>query len=537
MKTKLVWAAILAFSITLAYAQPKLSKDFLVSYSPEYPVKDGRHKDYYSDKSGNVIAVKTDGEEVSVQKFDPLTGKELSRKDYTDFPDRSEFQALIPAGEKCFYIYAVYQKKEDKYDVYSREVDMKSGVFMPSKMLFSTGGDVAVHEYTEVLGFMGQQKGPKIKTYTSFDHSKILLYFRRVPLKKSDAQNHDILGFFVFDLGMSKVWGKEVTMPYTEKEMNNLAWTVTRDGSAHMLAFINKTKKFELLSVDEKAGLSVKSIDLNANLYFRNFFLRETKDGNLTFTGYYGNGIDYSVSWTGHGTTSLNVNGIKHFTVDPSGKLLSTKDIEFPLELINQYESARQKDKNEKRDAAGKLGILDLQMREVFVGQDGSTVLVGEQYYMRQEYQPIGGKMETRFYYADVVITKLDAQGNLQWMKKLPKTQKGERGKGGLGIRFIPSADSYYVLYLDNVKNSDITLDKVPATHVDGAGGFLAAYKVESTSGNISKHYFFDIRDLGGKEAHQFNTGRIFDVNSKTFMLEVYMKGKKDMMIKMELAK
>lgn len=108
-------------------------------------------------------------------------------------------------------------------------------------------------------------------------------------------------------------------------------------------------------------------------------------------------------------------------------------------------------------------------------------------------------------------------------------------GKGGNGIRFIKGKDVNYVMYLDNIKNADMSMDEAPEKHQDGKGGFLTSYKIDEATGKVIKVSILDIKDVNGIEAFQFKTPRIFDANSKTFMLEIYMKGKQDTMVKMEL--
>ena len=120
-------------------------------------------------------------------------------------------------------------------------------------------------------------------------------------------------------------------------------------------------------------------------------------------------------------------------------------------------------------------------------------------------------------------------------MKKLPKNQAGTAGRGGMGVKYIRSKTGHYVLFLDNVKNANLTVAKAPVPHKDGAGGFLTAYKVDDATGEIEKHNILDVRDLQGIKLHQFNTSRIFNVSDNLFLLETYIKGKKDMMIKIEL--
>jgi hypothetical protein len=61
------------------------------------------------------------------------------------------------------------------------------------------------------------------------------------------------------------------------------------------------------------------------------------------------------------------------------------------------------------------------------------------------------------------------------------------------------------------------------------------AYKIDDATGNVERHTIADIKDIKGTEAFQFKTSRIFDAADNTFLLEVYIKGKEDTLIKMML--
>jgi hypothetical protein len=52
---------------------------------------------------------------------------------------------------------------------------------------------------------------------------------------KNDAVSRDVIGFYMFDKDLNKVWGNEVRMPYTEEMMDNIDYTVTSKGEAYLL--------------------------------------------------------------------------------------------------------------------------------------------------------------------------------------------------------------------------------------------------------------------------------------------------------------
>lgn len=533
MKNCYTLTALLLLIPFYLLAQPKLSTDFTVTTAAPFPVIDAGSKEYFSDGT-YVVSVKTRAQKVTIQKFSIDGMKEVTRKEYTEWPPYLKVQSVMKMKGKLYYIYASYDKKGKFNTIYSREINTDDLSLGTEMMLFKSEKKIIPSGATGGVGFMGMAiGGTMIKVFKSFDESKILLCYRNAPKERDDRINFDVLGFHVFDANLEKQWGGNIKMPYTEKVMNNLAYGIDKDGNAYMLAYITEKKNFELFSISESQELTTHELDVEGSLFFKKMNLYENADGNLVVAGLYSNGLDFKMSWTGSSTYSYNVNGIVQYTMTKDGDVLSTNDIEFPIELINMYKSARAKASNERRESKGKAGISDLQMREIVTNEDGSTIFLAEQHYSKRVYS--GNSTKTYYYFADMVITKIDKDGKVAWQKKVPKSQMGMTGKGGMGVAYVKGKDSHYLLYLDNVKNADIPLSKVPAQHRDGRGGFLTAYKINDASGEVEKHTIFDVTNVKDMQAYQFKTTRIFEVKDNVFMVEVYIKGKQDSMIKMEL--
>jgi hypothetical protein len=323
-------------------------------------------------------------------------------------------------------------------------------------------------------------------------------------------------------------------MPYTEKEINNLAYMVKSNGTACMLIYKNETKAFELITVNN-GKLKTNNLNVKKGLIFAKFDLREDVNGNIAAAGFYANGIDFKWSWGGGGSTSFNCNGLYYFTATDEGEILKAYDYEFPLEFIQQYLSKRQRAKAEKRENKGKAGMEDVKMSQFFTQEDGSSIFIAEQWYMRKEM--VGTSTQNVWHYRHMIVMKVDADGQLVWLKKLPKNQAGLAGQGQMSFKYVPGDKCHYLLYVGNPKNADIQRDEVPAAHKDGMGGFLTAYKVDDKTGKTEKHTILDMVKVDGNKmrAYQFNVKRIYEADDKVFMLEIYIKGKKDAMVKMEL--
>lgn len=540
------WVLLLLLSSTYIDAQVQLSTDFDVKLGEPYRVIDARSKRYFSIGDDKTISVKTDRETVYIQMYSYSKNgvKEVARTEYKkELPKGSQLIDIIQTKDKLQYIYQIYNRKNKNYEVFSREIIQNKGSFARAKKIFTSKGKIqrtpnfkrnAIYWNMPSSAFTWD---PKFDIITSFNKEKLLICYRNVPIKKRDAENFDILGFQVFNQDMEKEWGKEVKMPYTEKDMNNLAFGIKSNGDAFMIAQKNKDKKLELFTITEK-GLKIDPLDFSGDYYFMKLKLNEDTDGNLICAGLYSeSGMNMKVGFNGFGSSgiSYNTNGLVYFKMEPTGKILASKDYEFPLELIQQYVSDRIKKRAEKREGKGKAGIEDLKLVEMINQKDGSTVFVCERQYARKEMW--GTDTKTVYHYYNIVVMKVDADGNLSWIKKIPKNQAGVNGTGQMSIKYIEGDGYHYILYVDNPKNLHISLDKAPATHKDGMGGFLTACKIDDETGKYEKHTVLDMRNIEGKVAHQFNITRIYEANieEQIFMMEAYLKGKKDAMIKIEL--
>lgn len=537
---KLVVALVLAIPFFI-HAQ-QLSKDITVTKSTPFPVVDARLKEYVSLENGTIVSAKTTGERVTIQTFDYTGMKEIGRSVTEDFPPYLKPIGLQRTNAGVFYIFNSYNKKTKQFTVYSREIDVASAKFKESKKLFTTSGPVVANNIllaTSGVNMFGiGAYVQKFSVKNSFDNSKILVQYRTKPLIKDDSKNYDKLGFYVFDDKLSKLWGKEVKMPHTEKEMNNLAYTVSNQGKAYMLARINSNKSFEVITISD-AGLTNKKVPVKEGLYFQQFSLTEKSDGTITAAGYYANGVDFKMSWNGNMSTSLNVNGIYAFDLKDDGSLSNVIDYEFPLELIKKNLSERQKKKAAAREKDGKAGIPDLTMREVVANDDGSILFVGETYYTRKEMWMTSTENVTHFGHS--VITKFDASGNVVWSEKLPKDQAALatdlNAINSLGSAYAKGPDGHYLIFVDNRKNAAMPADGDPVPHKGGFGGYLTAFRVDDATGKVEKHLIADLTDIQGTRAYQFRVDRIFQAAEKSFLLEIYIKKKNDMMIKIDLNK
>ena len=529
----------LLFLFTLVVDAQKLSKEYKTTVGNGYGVVDARYKNYFYTGDNSAIAVKTTKKGVVVQKLNTIKLTETSKKVYLDFPKKFQFEKLIQFDDVIYYFYSIKNKKTKNFSLYQRAIDPKTGKMSASKELITTDRKIISAKSFASLFNAGIARLPgrvanRFLFKKSYDKSKVLISYELYPKVRSNKKNKSEYGVFVYDNKLVKVNGKEVTMPYVEAEMKVYGVSVKSDGSVY---FFNKTKeKNELLKLDTKGAFTVIPLDLDGKDAIRNLHIIENEVGNLVLLGYYANGIEFKMDWTGASRLSYNTNGITYAEINDAGKVINKSKVEFPLDVIQQYRSDRQQNKDKKKEDKGKAGIEDLRIRKVTINDDGSIFILGEQMYTITKSSS-NGSSTTQYFFFDLLAATISKDGKIIWMKKLAKRQVGSNRITGLGVKMTETADHHYFMFLDNVKNANIGIEDVPKKHAAGAGGYLTAYKVDKKTGEHTKLVFFDSRNINGKKIYQFEVTRIFDAEGQDIVLEIYAKKKQDKLIKMEPVK
>jgi hypothetical protein len=544
--------AALAF-ISATFATTVLAQDDKVTTSKEfeykagdpYPVVDAAIKSY-SSKDGGVVSFKMNSRSVTIQKFSGSPLNQESSKLYEDFPNGTVYEDDLETEDFVYLLYSVWDKPNKVEQLYVRAINLKTGEF-------ENEGERIIAVEGKVTG----GDGNKFKLATSFDNSKLLVRFRKKPESRNDKLNKDVIGLYVFDSkSMKQVWGKDVEMPYTEARMDNIDYAVGSNGDVFILSEVMKegqTRKFDrddnpnfdnqLIAISE-SGVDVNASEINVQGKFvtqASFF--EGKNDALMIAGFYGN------------KRGIQTDGIFYLSLTKDGTQSDFKNFEIPLELIKQYMSQRSQEKLEKKEDKGKdLGMTNMVLRDILIHDDGSIFFAAEKYYVISHTDTKTGTTTYDYYFEEMLAAKIDKNGELVYMKKLPKRQHSSSGGSGFGFvsfsgfmganffrnselsyKLVESDNNYYIMFLDNVKNMMLDENKVPARHEQGRGGFLTAYQINKESGAVKKLSILDTRDAQGYELFQFSPKRIVELGDDEFAVEFYIKKKQDIMIRIKI--
>lgn len=518
---------LLLFSFSFSFLSAQNTFDYKVS--KPYKVIDAYSKSYFSNvEKGKMISIKIDKKAVYIQTFDTETLKEIKREKFNDFPKKYSLSEIKKIQDKIYFFYTTWDKKTKIQQLFAREINFDKCSFIgPAKKIFELNERV----YFSYLYAHSQDK--------------ILIQCRKKPEKVRDAINYDKIGLYIFDENLNQLVGNEIEMPYTEKQMDNIDYHVDREGNPYLLAKVradgsnkdflgkgkNKTVNYhlELIKIDVKnKNIKITKIELD-KYQIASIWLYEGVDKSILCAGFYNK----------EENSSKNADGAFLFKMDEDGLITDKNFYEIPVEILNQYEKKITQKKNNKKDKKDKAEFGSLVMRKLIVQPDNSILLVGEQYFVVQHtYTDSNGNTQTRYsyHYYDLLITKIDPNGELAWMRKLPKRQVGSAGRGGMGAKHMYIDGNHYFVYLDNVKNMELTLDKRPAVHSDRRGGFLTAYRLNNETGNVEKVSIFNTLEIKEKyKLYQFQTKRMLAVSENEFVIEFYKKQKEDVLVKIKI--
>lgn len=553
---KTIIVVLLLLATTFSFAQKELSKDYDYQVSSPYRVVDAYNKIYFSN-GNNVLAVKVNANknQVLLQKYDLDVMKEIGKEIYNDLPKNFIYEGVVEIQNKYYFFYSSWTgKKTQNERLFYREIDFSSGTFKnEAKQIINFDGHL-VNFYDKASagipapfgGFSNSMSSniefnsPKFDIIKSKDNSKVLVQYRNKPTVKKDTKSWDIINVSVFDNQLNKIWRKQYTMPYTERRMNFINNMIDNNGNVFITSKVyhddsNKDKKHRK---DKEANYHIELFEINSSLdkikttkirlddkFINGINMFQLPNKEIILSGYYNKGKELE-----------NADGLFIYKINQKGEFINKKYYEIPLEILNQYVKNKTKKKNNKKGKA-EAGFLILQ--DVLYSKDNSLILIGEVQYKKwhktkSSHSFYGGYYT--FHYEDILITKIKSDGKLEWMKKIPKRQAGGASKSGMSYTYYNYNGNHYIIYLDNVKNINLPLNKIPAGHSDGSGGYLTSVKINNKTGEIKKESILDLRKIKkGIVAYQFKTDRIVKIKDNEFFVEFYKKKKEDVFLKIEI--
>ena len=293
---------------------------------------------------------------------------------------------------------------------------------------------------------------------------------RPLPINISEDKSHQLImlnevadkttRYIMYDAASNKVlWNtNDQGIESNLYEEDRLAKIVTNKGVVYSL-YINSHNRaknnYTIVRLDQ---LGYRKLEITLNTIPLSDILMEYDNDidKLTLFGIYMDEL------------SAMQEGILHMDVYPSLEYAADyKLIPFGRQTIIDYFGQNQRQK---------IGIVDLELKEVQTRMDGGHLLICEQKKEvnrinntgRSAFVPVS--TSTDYYIEDIILTSLDKAGNLEWQKVLQKKQYSYDDDAAYSSYFIHANPSHLrLMYNDEIKNENTISEYVvnPLGNVD----------------------------------------------------------------------
>ncbi len=540
---KKVLALLLLCACSLLQAQYVGENKLTVNVGAPYKVVDAKLKGYFF-LNNNMLSLKFQKKGIMVQLFDPIS---LKQKKFgtLKLPEHASYETLKILNNKLYLFYSVYNKGAQSEQLFYRIVNDETGGWSGSaKRIITTKGKVRGSYARAAFGF-SVKKVDKFDFYTSANEEKFVVKYHLNPDKRKNSENYDKVGMFVFDKNMKEEWGEVLKMPYTEKKMDLMDFSVNSEGSIYVVARVyddHTTKVIkeksgekytpnyhvELLIKTPSDRVFTKSTITLDNKFTNGVWLYESPNKSMVLAGFYNT------------KSRDDVDGIFYGQLSVNGKVDQINTFAIPDEILAQNEHKRVAKKQAKNNKKGKNNSFGrLKLRNIIFDDDGAVTIVGEQYYVTEHTTTTanGGTTTYTYHYNDMLVTHINAEGEMEWMRKLAKTQAGSSPKGTMSFKHHSDEDFVYFFYLDHEDNKDLPDTEAPRGYKSGSAGHLVAYSIEKENGLVQKDYLLNMKDVKGIRLYQFTPTKILRISESEFVFEAYKKKKEDVLVKLTLEK
>lgn len=510
----LLLLALTLLPLAQASAEPPLTKQ-----GPAYPPaieaikwpgsvpKVGRR--WHVQSGGKLVAVKAQGKELTIQHFDLNSLEETERMTVSNMPERFGIQDLIGVGERQFLFYEVWDKPNTTEQLFAAELDLVEGTLGASTKVLavphhvrSSWNDDGRSSYS---GRFERRYG-KFLFFESPDRSKLLVKHRWETIDPDHPKGHEVIGLTVFGDGLEQLWSREIVLPHPRKKTTIFDHAVDADGTVWILTAADVKRKgpgrdtitLELLRVTGEGEVEVLEPDLGVEGIVGGPWLVVHPSGAILSVGAYSRGKDGTAGFVVHRTS-------------PQGGGGSATKIPLELDALNTHLPRGKVKKNEKAQEKGELSLPGLAMRRPLLQPDGGLLLLAEVYKIKSTSR------SNYYFYEEVTSTRLDADLDLRWMRKLAKRQYGGEWLGELSFAHQGAGGHHHFVFMDEPDNHDLAADQEPSIYQDRRDGAVVLFTIDDATGATSRFQLGEVEAFG---LDQLSMVDVFTPSPGVFVLE-----------------
>jgi hypothetical protein len=491
---KIILLCLSFLSIALAFSQKatvtwgddfkmhKSGSDLAVVYADNTGVY---LKESHATMSGYFVITATYRESATLIKLDK-SFTEIYSNDFNKELKGKEFEQFFVLQDQLYILASNYEKKTKTLTLYGATVDKATG---------DLSGD-----WQEITNWQKEDKNDLIdfKVNCSADSSKMVL------VSSVEGKDNNTYEVRQFDKNFKQTDKPVViTNEFDPKTFQLEDVLYTSGGNIVLVGRVyeyedGKKKKDKFLDfknynvrIYDNQGKQIKEIntDINAKWLVSTKVVQE-KDKDLVLAAFYSDE-----------KKGKFINGLLVQRINPvTGDVVSTSQKAINTSLISTIEADSSADDDNKNSDKEKKKLQDIQdanegfskdmrFRKIFYTPDNGIVILAEKYYVYTytvtDYEPGSfggmGTMYTRTYTVfesgDLMMSKVDAAGNIAWLNILPKDQTETIESGGYynggfnigsyyfsnsgmpfysGFGAIQTDNSINLIFNDNQKNANV---------------------------------------------------------------------------------
>jgi hypothetical protein len=440
------------------------------------------------------------------------------------FPNNFFLVDCIELNGKYFVFYSSWDGDAKKEQVFSVEIDFATCEFVGKpKLLLQVDGKVLGYN----SGFL------YFNLSESANKKGIAINYTKNPENKKSGK---IIGVKEFDENLNQTFASEIELPYDEREVKCSDFRLANNGDFYWIAKVfhdnsrdDKKKKndlipnfnFEICSIKfgEKVINTIKVED-NGNV-INALKLFVTPSNLMVCGGTYSNGS----------SDVMDTDGYVGFKINPNGTIYDTVFGEFSVEVLKQYKpESDQRDIDKKRTKGESSGIIKVSLQDVHVIDNGDMVFIGEQkvstYLMSSN--------KTIPFYLDIIVSKIKPNGNVVWIKKIPKYEMYLSS-----YWHVISNNNCYFIFVDDIHNVNLPLNKRADMAFGGNDEFMSIMKISDSDGTVSNGEIFNNKDFKNYDIKKYmrNYYDPYKISENEIVFEINQtkNGSGDVMVKVNL--
>lgn len=204
-------------------------------------------------------------------------------------------------------------------------------------------------------------------------------------------------------------------------------------------------------------------------------------------------------------SNSSGIKGAYYLRINTNDKKVLVQSFkDFSFSLITENMTEKQKKKAKKKEEKGKeLEMYSYDMKDIVLREDGSAILVAEQYYMYvSTYTTTSNGVTTthyvyHYYYNDILVININTKGEIEWSQKIPKYQHtvNDGGYYSSYAMSLVGKDLYFV-FNDNPKNLMNTDNNRIYSYAGVKNNVAVMVKIDGL-GKMTKEALFIAKDAG----------------------------------------